>query len=207
MRYLTSWRGMRLAIVVIAVSACAGGLAWAAIPASDGAVHACYRNIGGDLRAVNESASCRRFETPIDLGGPTRGFAFSASGDVALGATSVTVAELHLPAGKYLIHGKVNVFNTGFGDPSGVFAPCDLRVDGTTTMLDQNALRLEGPVSATEANIADEALQAPLTVTAPAHVLLECAALPSVGSDPVSARARYRQLDAVQVDGLTAITG
>jgi hypothetical protein len=203
MRHWSGLRGGRLAAVTGALAVAAGGLAWAAIPASDGAVHTCYQRASGDLRAVNDPSACRRFETPLDLGGPTRGYAFGGTGDVALRATSVTVADLRLPAGTYLVHGKVNLFDDAFGDAGGAFVPCDLRLEGTTTMLDQNAVRLEGPVSGTEANISDEALQTPLAATAPAHVLLECAALPSTGTT-VSVRARYRQLDAVQLDGLTA---
>jgi hypothetical protein len=203
MRYLSRLPGTRVGVAAGALLALAAG-AWAAIPATDGAIHACYRNFGGDLRVVNTAGSCRRFETALDLGGPTRGYAYSAPGDVSLGTTSATVADLTLPAGKYLIHGKANLFNSAFGDDSGAFVPCDLRVEGTSTMLDQNAVRLEGPVAGTEANIADEALQAPLDVTASTHVLLECAALPSTGSASANVRARYRQLDAVQVDGLSA---
>jgi hypothetical protein len=158
-----------------AVLALAAGVAWAAIPASDGAVCACHRSFGGDLRVVNTAGSCRRFETALDLGAPTRGYAYSAPGDVSLGATSATAADLTLPGGTYLVHCKANLFNSASGDDSGAYVPCDLRVEGTSTVLDQNAVRLEGPVAGTEANITDEALQAPLDVTSSTHVLLECA--------------------------------
>jgi len=193
-----------LAVAVAASLVTAGGVAWATIPAADGTIHACRLNVGGWLRAVDDPSRCRSVETAVDLGGPTRGLAFSADGDVSLGTTSTTVAQIDLQAGKYLIHGKVNLINKDFGDPDGAFVPCDLRIDGMTTMLDRDAVLAEGPVTTSEAYITDEALQAPLVVPTFARVLLECAAVPRGASTNVA--ARYRQLDAVQVDGLSAVT-
>ncbi len=72
-------------------------------------------------------------------------------------------------------------------------------------MLDQSHVVLEGLVTTSEASILDAALQAPLVVPKFARVLLECAAVPRGAS--TSVRARFRQLDAVQVDGLDAVTG
>jgi len=204
---MTSPFGPRRTLLAVAVAASlvtAGGVAWATIPAADGTIHACRLNVGGWLRAVDDPSRCRSVETAVDLGGPTRGLAFSADGDVSLGTTSTTVAQIDLQAGKYLIHGKVNLINKDFGDPDGAFVPCDLRIDGTTTMLDRDAVLAEGPVTTSEAYITDEALQAPLVVPTFARVLLECAAVPRGASTNVA--ARYRQLDAVQVDGLSAVT-
>lgn len=204
MRYLHR-RRLGLAAVTAAALTAVAGIAYATIPAADGAIHSCYLTATGKLRVVAAPGDCRHGETPLDLGGPTRGFAFSAAGDVALGSTSGTVASLDLPAGSYLVHGKVNLFNVDFGDSDGAFVPCDLRVDGTTTMLDQSHLVLEGPVTSSEASILDATLQTPLVVSKFARVLLECAALPRGAATAV--RARFRQLDAVQVDGLAAVTG
>ena len=201
------FRTRRIAVVaaVAAAFAAVGAVAWATIPAADGTIHACRTNVGGFLRAVDDPSRCRtRVETAIDLGGPTRGLAFSADGDVALGTTSATVAQLDLLAGTYLIHGKVNLIDEDFGNASGALVPCDLRVDGTTTMLDRNAVLLEGPVTTSEAYVSGEALQAPLVVDKFARVLLECAAVPRGATATVV--ARYRQLDAIQVDGLDAVT-
>ena len=205
MRTLLKRRGMRLGFAVATLLTVAAGVAYAVIPAADGAIHSCYLNATGRLRVVDVSGDCRRGETALDLGGPTRGVAFSAPGDVTLGTTSATVAQIDLAAGRYLIHGKTNLINVDFGNASGAFVPCDLRVEGTTTMLDQSNVVLEGPVTTSEAYILDAAVQAPLTVPKFARVLLECAALPRGAS--TSVRARFRQLDAVQVDGLNAVAG
>ena len=205
MRTLLKRRGLRLGFAVATLLTVAAGVAYAVIPAADGAIHSCYLNATGRLRVVDVSGDCRRGETALDLGGPTRGAAFSAPVDITLGTTSATVAQIDLPAGRYLIHGKTNLINVDFGDASGAFVPCDLRVEGTTTMLDQSNIVLEGPVTTSEAYILDAAVQAPLTVPKFARVLLECAALPRGTSTNV--RARFRQLDAVQVDGLNAVVG
>ncbi len=61
------------------------------------------------------------------------------------------------------------------------------------------------PAATSEAFILGAALQAPLVVPKFARVLLECAALPRGVS--TSVRARFRQLDAVEVDGLDAVAG
>jgi hypothetical protein len=51
-----------LAALVIAL----GGVALAAIPDSDGTIHACYQKRGGDLRVVDSEDQCRdRRERPI----------------------------------------------------------------------------------------------------------------------------------------------
>lgn len=179
----------------------AGGIAYATIPDSSGAIHACYGPLVGDLRVVDAAASCRRFETAIDLGGPTRGYAYSSAGDMTLGtAASTELARVALPGGKYLVHAKANLIDLSFGSPDGALAVCDLRIDGTTTMLDQDRVLLEGPVTTSEAYVSDVALQSPLVLAGPGNALLECAAQPRGATATVS--ARFRQLDAVSVDGL-----
>jgi len=48
-----------------------GGVASAAIPDSNGTVHACYKNNGGDLRAVSAPGDCRHNEQSVDLASQT----------------------------------------------------------------------------------------------------------------------------------------
>ncbi|HUH15048.1 MAG TPA: hypothetical protein VML35_04120 [Gaiellaceae bacterium] len=59
----------RLAIAAIAIFGVAGGIAFASIPGADGVIHGCYRSAAGDvqgqLRVVEDPASCRSNETPI----------------------------------------------------------------------------------------------------------------------------------------------
>jgi len=185
-----------VALVVFAVSA---GIAWATIPGSDGLIHACYKDGNGDLRVVSDPSSCRAHETPIDLGGPTHGYAAGDAGDVTFSSpTSATVLTLGLPAGRYLVHAKANLFNLPGSD--AVFVPCDLRLDGTTTMLDQDRVVLEAPVASTEASEANVPLQTPVTLVSPGVVVFECAALTRGASSTVD--ARYRQIDAVSLDAL-----
>lgn len=190
---------MRVALVAAAVLAIGGGIAWATIPGSDGVIHACYKNSNGALRAIDTaSSSCNPSETPIDLGGPTHGYAIGDAGDATLGATSTTILKLALPAGKYLVHAKTNLFNLPGSD--AVFVVCTLRMDGTTTNLDQDRVVLEAPVTSTEASEANVPLQAGLELSAPGVLLFQCAALTRGVSSTVD--ARYRQLDAISLDAL-----
>jgi hypothetical protein len=58
---------------------------------------------------VPDPSSCRVHETPIDLGGPTHGYAIGDAGDATFSSpTSVTILKLGLPAGKYLLHAKTD---------------------------------------------------------------------------------------------------
>jgi hypothetical protein len=196
---LASRRIRIAAVTLLALATGVGaGIAWATIPGTDGLIHACYKDGNGDLRLVS-SPGCRVHETPIDLGGPTQGYAAGDPGDVTLsGPTSTSILTLALPAGKYLVHAKANLFNLPSSD--AVFVPCDLRLDGTTTMLDQDAVVLEAPVTSTEASEANVPLQTPVTLTSPGVVVFECAAITRGTSSTVD--ARYRQLDAVSLDTL-----
>jgi hypothetical protein len=190
---------VRIAAAVLVVFAVAAGIAWATIPGSDGLIHACYKDGSGDLRVVPDPSSCRVHETPIDLGGPTHGYAIGDAGDATFSSpTSVTILKLGLPAGKYLLHAKTNLINLPGSD--AVFVPCDLRLDGTTTMLDAGRVLLEDPTTTTEAYEANVPLQAALTLDSPGVVLLECASVTRGTSSTVD--ARYRQIDAVSLDTL-----
>ena len=123
-------RRARFAIAALAATVVAGaGIAWAAIPGSDGVIHACYKDGPGALRVVDDPGSCRRHETAIDLGGPAHGYAAANPGDVAFSTpTSVSVLKLGLPAGTFLVHAKANLINLPGSD--AVFVPCDLRGAG-----------------------------------------------------------------------------
>jgi hypothetical protein len=198
-----SRRALLAAVALSATLAVAGGIAWAAIPDSSGAVNACYATVGGALRAVDGAGDCTADETAVALGGPTRGHAFANPTMVTLGSTSVVVGSLKLGPGKYLVHGKVNVANLNFSTPRGTFVPCSLKVGGTTTNLDQTWLTLEPALGSSNASSASIGLQAAVELPGGGSIVMECASLPRPGGPATGVVARYRQLDAVQVDSLT----
>ncbi len=187
-------RPLALVVALGAALLAAGGLAWAAIPDSSGAINACYANSNGKLRAVDAAADCTGGETAIALGGPTAGFATSRPDFIAIGTTSTVVASLALPAGKYLVHGKLDVVDTTF--TGGVFVACSLIVSGTTTLSDQSWNTLGPDLGGAPSE--SMALQSPLTLTTAGTLNLSCAA-PDAAAPP---SARYRQLDALRLDGL-----
>jgi hypothetical protein len=193
-------RRVRLAAAALATAALAGtGIAWAAIPGSDGVIHACYKDGNGALRVVSVVGSCHGHETPIDLGGPSHGYAISNPGDVTFSAsTSVSILKLGLPAGTFLVHAKTNLINLPGSD--AVFVPCDLRLGGASTMLDEDRVVLEAPVTTAEAYEANVPLQAAVTLASPGVVELECASVTRGTSSTVD--ARFAQIDAVPLNAL-----
>jgi len=193
-------RRARLALAAAALVAVAGaGIAWSAIPGSDGVVHACYKNATGALRVVDDPASCHAHETAIALGGPSHGYAVANPGDVDVStSTSISVLKLGLPAGTFLVHAKTNLINLPGSD--AVFVPCDLRLAGSSTTLDEDRVVLEAPVTTAEAYEANVPLQAAVTLASPGVVLLECAAVTRGTGSTVD--ARYAQIDAVPLNDL-----
>jgi hypothetical protein len=193
-------RRARVALAVTALAAVAGsGIAWAAIPDSTGVIHACYKDGTGALRVVDDPGACRAHETAIDLGGPSHGYAVANPGDVTFSTpTSVSVLKLGLPAGTFLVHAKTNLINLPGSD--AVFVPCDLRVQGTSTMLDEDRVVLEAPLTTDEAYEANVPLQAAVTLASPGVIGLECAALTHGTSSTVD--ARFAQIDAVPLNAL-----
>jgi hypothetical protein len=189
------WIAAALAVVLVA----GAGIAWAAIPGSDGVIHACYKDGTGALRVVDTATDCRSHETPIDLGGPSHGYAVGNPGDVTFSdPTSVSILKLGLPAGTYLVHAKTNLMNRPGSD--AVFVPCDLKLAGTSTFLDQDRVVLEAPVTTEESYEENAPLQAAVTLDSPGVVLLECAAITRGSSSSVD--ARYTQIDAVPLNAL-----
>ncbi len=130
----------------------------------------------------------------IDLGGPAHGYAAANPGDVTFStSTSVSVLKLGLPAGTYLVHAKANLIDLPGSDAA--FVPCDLRVLGTSTTLDEDRVVLEAPVTSAEAYEANIPLQAAVALASPGVVGLECAAVTRGTSSTVD--ARFAQIDAV----------
>jgi hypothetical protein len=187
-------RPLALVVALGAALLAAGGIAWAAIPDSSGAINACHANVTGNLRAVDAPGDCRRSETAIALGGPTTGYATWQPDFIAIGTTPTVVAALKLPAGTYLVHGKLDVVDTTF--TGGVLVVCNLVIGGTAGFSDASWNTL-GPV-VTGAPSESMALQTALTLDADGAIAMRCAA-PDAKEPPT---ARYRQLDALRVDGL-----
>jgi hypothetical protein len=196
---LATRRARFAAVALVTVILTGAGIAWGTIPGSDGVVHACYKTSSGALRAVSDPGSCSPSETAIDLGGPSHGYAVGNPGPVNVSTpTSVSVLTLGLPAGAFLVHAKTNLFNRPGSE--AVFVPCDLRLQGTTTMLDQSPVVLEAPLTAEEASEANIPLQTAVTLGEPGVVMLECAALTRGTSSSVD--ARHMQIDAVPLNAL-----
>ena len=196
-------RPLVIVLAGAAAAALATGIAWAAIPDGN-LVNACATE-GGPIRAVATSGSCDTGETALQLGGPTRGYSSGRADDVTLGPTSVRVASLVLPAGSYLLHGKVNIANLNFTAIGSTFVPCSIRIAGTTTNIDQTWMIVEQARTGTGASNASIGLQGPVTIpesTGKAEVELLCASLPRTLGPATNVVARYRQLAAVQVDTL-----
>jgi hypothetical protein len=188
-------RPVALLLVFGAVLLAAGGIAWAAIPDASGTINACYATSNGKLRAVDSPADCGGGESHVALGGPTTGYATSRPDFLAIGTTPTVVASLKLPAGRYLVHGKLDVLDTTF--TGGVFVACTIAVGGTTTFSDASWNTLGPVVSGAPAE--SMALQAPVTLATDGAVVMSCVA-PEAKEPPT---ARYRQLDALRVDGLS----
>ena len=195
-------RRLRTPLVAVAACVVAGvavaAVAYAAIPDSSGAIQACYGS-SGKLRAVDSPADCSGSETSIALGGPTYGYEFSNADFVAIDSTTTVVAALVLPAGKYLVHGKLDLF--GLSPSDEAFVVCNLKdADAPGTNLDSMWNTLE-PGGGSRVPSESAALQTSLTLTTASVIQLTCVRADGPASPAVS--ARYRKLDAIRVDGLT----
>jgi hypothetical protein len=190
---LTPLRAALAASIVTALLA--GAAAIAAIPDSTGAINACYGN-QGKLRAVDAPADCSGSETSIALGGPTFGYAFSNPDFAEIGETTTVVGSLSLPAGRYLVHGKLDLL--GLSPTEESFVVCNLTIGGTAGFSDAAWNTLEPGVLGRNPS-ESVALQTSLVLPADGSVVMTCVR-PDGGAGAI---ARYRKLDAVRVDGLT----
>jgi hypothetical protein len=184
------------ALVAVLVVGTTVAVAYAAIPDSSGAIQACYRP-AGQLRVVDAPAECNGTETSLALGGPTFGYEYSNPGFLAIGDTTTEVASLTLPAGKYLVHGKLDLLGGSVTEES--FVVCNLKdASAPGTNLDSLFNTLEPGVPGAFPS-ESAALQTSLTLPSGGTVQMTC-----VSPEPdEEATARFRKLDAVRVDGLT----
>jgi hypothetical protein len=82
-------------VVMVAGLMAAGGVGHAQIPASDGAIHACYHAKKGRLRVVEATAACRKSERPLTWSQQGPQGAGGASGPP--GPTASSVASFQHP--------------------------------------------------------------------------------------------------------------
>jgi hypothetical protein len=187
---------LRAAIAAAALTTlfAAAAVAVAAIPDSSGTINACYGS-NGKVRVVDAAGDCGH-ETHIALGGPTFGYAYSNSDFATIDEATTTVASLTLPAGKYLVHGKLDLLGGSSTEES--FVVCNLTIDGTAGFSDAAWTTLE-PGVVGRLSTESVALQTPVSFPADGTMLMTCIR-PEGGPGAI---ARYRKLDAVRVDGLT----
>jgi hypothetical protein len=137
-------------------------------------------------------------ETELALGGLTFGYEFSNADFVEIEEKSTTiVGALKLPAGKYLVHGKLDLL--GRSATAEEFVVCNLKEGGAPgTNLDSiwNTLEPGVPGRLPSESVA---LQTSLVLPSGGVVLMTCIQ-PEGGAGAI---ARYRKLDAIRVDGLT----
>lgn len=186
---------LRTAVAAAAATALvATAVGIAAIPDSNGTINACYGS-NGKLRVVDTAGDCGH-ETPLALGGPTFGYAYSNADLTEIGETTTTVASLTLPAGNYLVHGKLDLLGGSASEES--FVVCNLTIGGTAGFSDAVWNTLEPGVPGRLPS-ESAALQTAVRFPTGGTMLMTCVR-PDGGAGAI---ARYRKLDAVRVDGLT----
>jgi hypothetical protein len=91
------------ALLAAAAAALSGGLAYAAVPDSNGTIHGCYQSVGGALRVVDPDAGgkCKANERPLDWsagrGGSNALFANVAADGTLVSGTAKSSAIVDSP--------------------------------------------------------------------------------------------------------------
>lgn len=153
------------AAVAVMLFAVGLGVAYATIPDSQGAIHACYKTDSGQLRVVDSSA-CNASETPLSWSqagsqgaqgppgpqGPAgpAGPGNAVYSEVASGGGGQSIpvglpagiAEIPLPAGKYTVIASLTVGNDAF-DPN--FVRCRLLAGSDSDEADADLGALTDP--------------------------------------------------------------
>jgi hypothetical protein len=147
--------GSRLASALLgaAVMGALGGIAWAAIPDQGGQIHVCYKpgaagraggspltiidtERGGRCASGQVAVAFNQQGPPGEPGQPglSDGYVYTKTSTVVgtLGPDGLTVAELALPAGEYIVTANVSLENFDATDES--FVACHILVpDGDTS--------------------------------------------------------------------------
>ncbi len=99
-------------VAVVAVVLAVGGVTYAAIPASDGTLHACYAQTNGlllgiphskgDLRLVDEDEACRNYEQPVSWDAGTA--------PASIGTKELNIDRLVIPLSGVLAPGQCAKF-------------------------------------------------------------------------------------------------
>ena len=131
-----------LTALIVSVS----GVAYAAIPETDGVIHGCYAKHNGALRVIDTStgAACKGNEValPWSQSGPPgppgpSGATVAYYGrqfgpGIQLGPDLVTVASVTVPAGNYSVVAKGGAFGGGIGTCELTFPPSLSAIDAAT---------------------------------------------------------------------------
>src|SRR5262245_45779115 len=173
--------------IAIAVGLAAGGIAYASIPDSTGAIRACYKTIGGALRVIDPSAggSCSPSEMalswnqsglkgatgaqgligPIGATGPSDAFAYLGSNAtlqfLPAAPARAVVESMVLPAGQYVLNASV-VLNAQGAATASAFCHVFL---GPTVLQPQSFQDIDPTFTATLSISSAFTLNASTTVT------------------------------------------
>lgn len=130
---------------------------------------------------------------PTGARGPSNAYNDRDETQIAISSTGTAAATVQVPAGSWVLTGKVQVFNNGI-DTSG---NCSLFA--ASTRIDRAFFELES-IGANEINEVPLAVSTARTVAVPTTFQLVCEELSTAGVD---VRISERQLTAIQVETLT----
>lgn len=211
----TSRRAIRV-VALIGVLLLAGTgivLAVGGIPGTNGIISACFAKLNGQLRVVPEGSSCRPDETALSFNqqgprgdpgpagakgdsgprGPSDAFTVAAQGPLTLQPTPTRVAQLNLPAGKFVLSAEVWLANES---STIVAVTCELKA-GVGSSKSGATLESSGANTATVSVTLGQELASPSTAD------LSCT---STGGGGALARMRSAQLTGLMVGSLVQAT-
>ncbi len=203
---------MATAAVVLAFGA--GGFAIAKRGAGDDTVTACAKKRGGSLRAVSSPTKCKRKERLVQWNitgpqgpagvqgaqgepGPSHLYARHVSANMIFNTTIQTKGSYELPAGKYLIIGKLSAFNND-AQPSSL--TCHLNTPLET--LDTARTTIPARAGAAYYTLETISLAGVADLAAPTTVRLQCGMVDGATLDGI-AQGEDLRIEALRVGDYT----